>query len=38
MRGLNINVVLINERIKQAHEIKQKLLGSPTPVLEAELV
>lgn len=37
MRGLNINVVLINERIKQAQEAKQKVLAA-SPVMEAELV
>lgn len=37
MRGLNINVVLINERIKQAQEAKQKVLAN-SPVLEAQLV
>lgn len=39
MRGLNINVVLINERIKLAQEAKRKLIGNGnTPILEAELV
>lgn len=37
MRGLNINVVLINERIKQAQEVKQRLLNPATPILEAQL-